>query len=295
MQDDILEKFVKERRQLNSAVLCCAIIASATILFAHVMFFRADERLAAVESTTLENDAKVRNLKEIANNIETNINSIKEEINNNKENVAYVYTKIAAIQKDIAIIKDKLHIENAQANTDVKKMRADDVNFIDALESLVMEGAPFADFIKQQKKRNILAKYASWKALNRFANDKIDSLQELQKDFVNIAQSEFGITINESFWEKQKRVIKEKIMNVMRIKKGNPDDDKPDLDDHSLLLNAASCINDGNIKESMEFLKNLKKRSDVMEKFIKKAEKRIQLNDAFYEFKTEFVANSQSK
>lgn len=241
--------------------------------------------------------------------IESSLSSIKSDIKANQENSSYIYTNIASLQEDIGIIKKDFRIDNSKGNNknkfDATKMSADEISFINLLETLINEGAPFEDFVKSYDGKVDASKYESWKKLSALSNAKVKSMQELKKDFANVGMSEFGIEISETFWEKQKRIIKEKVIDAIKIKKTddknnaeaekvNKDEDST-LDDKSLFGKASELISDDKLEDSVAVLEKIKQYHPDLIALIKDANQRINLLKIFTEFKDEFTkAGSKS-
>ncbi len=247
-----------------------------------------------IQKISKKYDSLTEKLQNIYNSIaalESSFSKAKQESNKNQEKFAYVYSKIASIQQDISLIKNEFHIDDKNTtDPDLQKMSVDQVSFLESLETLINEGAPFAEFLKSKPKFNV-QKYQTGKALLDFAEQKVPSISELQKTFTNVGSSEFGISLNETFWEKQKRVIKEKFTQAITIKRNDNDNEQTTetLDDKSLFAKASEYMNDGKIEEAVATLEKIESYHEDLNKFIKSAKQRIDLSQAFVAFKKEFI------
>lgn len=291
ISDQDVANFLKGKDQTKHAVLCCVIIAIVMILSVSVIFFRNEERLSIVETSIVENESNIKSIGGLIAKLETDLNNIQEESVNNKNDLSYIYAKIDDIQNDIKTIKQKLKINDKSENNKVQKMRDEDIAFLKELETLVIEGKqPFSLLFEKYKNKDKVIRCNSWKKLSKYKNVK--SIDDLKKEFEKIADSEFGVTVNESFWEKQKRVIKEKIMSAIRIKKDGKDKKIVEKNKSDIIVDIADCLENGDIKRAIELLDKIDSKSKSIKDFIIEAQKRSDLNDAFYSFKTEFIAST---
>lgn len=289
-------------KKLIASCLISALIAGFGVFGAVKLSIISIEKEMRLISKNYEVvDEKLKNIENIVSSLESSAASMQNEMKSGQENFAYVYSKLAYLQKDVASIKENFHMDNIPTTYDaeLKNMSADQISFIESLETLVHEGAPFGEFLKTYDGKFSITTFASGKNLMEFVDVKTLSIDELQKVFSNIAQSEFSISLNETFWEKQKRIIKEKFVNAITIKKNDEenkikkeDESKEKIDDKVLFANASEYIKDANIEQALEILEKIEKGYPEITTFIAQAKQRILLNKAFTSFKKEFISTA---
>lgn len=288
-------------KKLITACLMSALIAGIGVFAAVKLEISSAEKSLEIISKNYEIlDEKLKNIKKLAISLEQSIVSIQQDAKSGQDNFAYIYSKIASLQKDISYIKDNFHIGDMQRDTELQNMPADQISFIESFETLIKEGAPLEEFLKSFDDKVDITTYVSGKDLLEFKGIKVLSADELQKVFANIGQSEFGISLNETFWEKQKRIIKEKFVNAITIKKNNENSsaDKgqeeeqiiEQSDDKTLFAKASEYMKEGKIIQAVAILEKIEKGHADIAKFISKAKQRIALDEAFAKFKKEFIS-----
>lgn len=241
-------------------------------------------------------DERLKNINKTVLILSDSVGSIKSEIKADQENLAYIYSKIASLQKDVTVIKDSLYIDTTPTpEAEMQNMTADQISFIETFENLVNEGAPFEEFLKSFESKFDVSTYASGKDLLLFKSTQVLSVADLQKLFSNVAKSEFGMNLNETFWEKQKRIIKETFVNALTIKKDEEtkqEENKEELkeDDKTLFAKACESMNSGKLEETIELLAKIDEGHDDVTKFISQAKQRVGLAKAFEAFKKEFIS-----
>ncbi|MDR0630653.1 MAG: hypothetical protein LBF70_01300 [Holosporales bacterium] len=216
--------------------------------------------------------------------IDEEIKTIKLDVKTNKDNFNYLKTSIAAIKKELDIIKIELNSKNKEHDESINPS-PDHKNFLEALEKCVSDGTPFADLIASYKHKININNYNYGAELIRFCNETIKTLNTLKEDFLNIGSYTFKTKFKESFWKKQKRLIKEKILNAIRFNKPNKS-----FDDKTLFEMANNALTDGNIELALEYLKKINIKNNKIDLLINDLKKRHELNIAFAEFKKEFIS-----
>lgn len=291
-------------RKLITACITSALIAGIGVFSAIKLGMSTTEKELKVISKNYEAlDEKVKNVKKLVSSLESSLSSVTSDVKSSQDNFAYIYSKIASLQKDVTSIKENFHIDAVTRDADLQNMSADQISFIEALETLTKEGAPLGEFLKSYNGKFDVTTYVSGKNLLEFVDVKILSIAELQKIFANVGQSEFGISLNETFWEKQKRIIKEKFVNAITIKRNEEDGSEnvsssadvqaqEKIDDKALFAKASECVKDGKIEQAVEILGKIETGHPDITKFISQAKERISLDKAFAAFKKEFISVS---
>jgi hypothetical protein len=199
--------------------------------------------------------------------------------------------------------KNEYHVTEKAGvqDVDLKNLSSEQITFLESFEALVNEGAPFVGFLKSHEEKINIEKYGSGKELKEFASKKVPSVSDLKKEFLNVGQSEFGISLNETFWEKQKRIIKEKIVNSVKITDSDAEDEKNVVskngaqDDKLIFTEASERIKAGKIEEALVVLEKIEQHHPDLNKFMKNAKQRVALVKAFAEFKKEFAETLPAK
>ncbi len=291
-------------RKLVTTCITSALIAGVGVFSAIKLGMNTTENELKIISKNYEMlNEKVKNVKNLVSSLESSLSSATSEIKSSQNNFAYIYSKIASLQKDITSIKEKFHMDDATHGDDLQNMSASQISFIESLETLAKEGAPLGEFLKSYNGKFDVTTYVSGKNLLKFVDLKILSIEELQKIFANIGQSEFGISLNETFWEKQKRIIKEKFVNAITIKKNGKEDSQATnssednqsqekFDDKALFAQASESIKAGKIEQAVEILTKIKTEHPDITKFVSQAKQRISLDKAFVAFRKEFISVS---
>jgi hypothetical protein len=230
---------------------------------------------------------KTRDVSKDVASLETIVNSLAQESKNTQEKFTYLYSKIALIQKDTSHIKKSLHVLDEEKVSEDKPLMSPDQNaFIDQFMLLVQAGTPFLDFLKSYEGKLNLDEYPSKEKILHFADQKVLSVEELQQLIRSVGEAEFGIRSDETFWDRQKRVIKEKIVNAVTIGGGKKDDDHKDA--QTLFSQAVTKIQDGEVSEAISSLEQIKDPPESLRSFMDEAKKRDELAKVAETFRTEF-------
>ncbi|GHT88172.1 hypothetical protein FACS1894113_0030 [Alphaproteobacteria bacterium] len=215
-----------------------------------------------------------------------------------KDSLPQIYTSLAAVQKDLSIIKNEFHI-NSEKNKDesVNNLNSEESDFIVAFENIIKEGTPFEAFLNAYDNKIDINKYGSTKELLRLKSENVKSILALKKDIIAEGRALFGPSINESFWEKQTRIVKEKIMSAITIKNPKDDSKVPEktLDDQTLYKEAIGLISNEDIENALSKLKKIKLKHALLDNLLIDLNKRLELDNAFATFKEEFVGSRSKK
>ncbi|MDR0744585.1 MAG: hypothetical protein LBE97_01365 [Holosporales bacterium] len=241
---------------------------------------------------------KVKGILDSVSEIESSINTIKDDFKSTKENLVHVYTNIASIQNDLAIIKEEFHVNNSKNVDDMlKKLNSEKSDFIVSLNNLIQDGIPFESFLESYESKIDMKKYPSVSELLKFKSIEVKSLSALKKDIAAIGSSLFNLAFEEGFWEKQKRIIKEKIMDAIKIKKIDEKEApaSKDIEDKSLYEEAVATTSNGDLEKALALLENIKLKNEALNTLISDIKKRIGVNKAFSLFKNEFIEMETEK
>jgi hypothetical protein len=195
----------------------------------------------------------------------------------------------------MSVIKSSLHIDTDTLAPEIRSLSPDNIAFINSLETLVRDGAPFDSFIESSKFD--MKRYSSSESLMNFAKLHVRSISQLHRDGRTIGSSLFGTSSAESFWDKQKRKIKEGFLDAIQIKKT---DDKATTvpseneDDKTLFEKALKSLADGQLATASEMLENIQSKNKDINDLITCVQQRIKLDNAFCEFKKEFVSSENT-
>jgi prefoldin subunit 5 len=296
------EKFF-DRKIITSCLLSAAIAGICVFGALRVTMHSLNEEIKTISQNSENSKRKLQEVTQQVDSINKSLATFEKDLKSSREDIAYMYSKMASVQNSISSIKNEFHITEKSSikDMDLKNLSAEQISFIEAFESLINEGAPFMEFIKSNEDKIDITKYESGKELKEFADQKVSSVSDLQKEFLNVGQSEFDISLNETFWEKQKRIIKEKIVNSVKIKNADDDSSKNVVsedgawDDRLIFTEAAEHMKAGRVEDALSTLEKIKQYHPDLNKFIKNAEQRVALTKVFGEFKKEFIENAPPK
>ena len=295
-------KLCNNNEYFGSKLFICLILSSLLSVstmfsFMKVSFSYRDETIVDMKSQLDEYKGKVQSISTTLDTVTNDLENIKNDIKNNKESSSNSLVRLANLLKDVQIIKNALNISNdSQPNTkeeDLNSLPSDKREFIESFENLIKDGVPFSDFIEKID----TTKYKSIKELLAFKDKNVKSIESLKKDFTAIASSVFGNQGQESFWQKQFRIFKEKISNAIRVESSNGKIQTlgNNLDNKGLFEKAQSCINNNRVEEACELINKIKLDKENITMLKSDLLNRTALNKAFAKFKTEFIKMETSK
>ncbi|MDR1234075.1 MAG: hypothetical protein LBJ92_02950 [Holosporales bacterium] len=271
---------------------------NACLSFACAFFFlkvwtdQHDRELQTITEKCNSLESKIKVTADSLADIMNSIDSIKEDLKTDKENSSYIYTSIASLQKDIEHIKTEINIKNEESEEELAKaLLPEKMEFITSFENLVKDGAPFNNFITANAEKIDMKKYRSNNEIMKFSEITVKPISALKKMFASVSMATFDTIIEESFWEKQKRIIKESILGAFRFGNSKKDGDtlSSETDDKSRFKAAANAFDEGNLEESIDLLSQLRTENDELNTLISDFRKRIELDKAFKTFKDEFL------
>ncbi|MDR2598176.1 MAG: hypothetical protein LBC25_00370 [Holosporales bacterium] len=254
-----------------------------------------------IQNATSRCDLLENKIKAISDSVSDTFNKIDDimmELKSSKESSSYIYTSIASLQKDVECIKNEINIKINHDDDISKTLPPEKKEFIESFENLVKDGAPFAAFIAAHSEKIDMKKYATGNEIMKFSEMTIKSAQSLWKAFASISVAVFDTVVEESFWEKQKRIIKEKILGAFKIWKKEDGDEaariSSDTDDKSLFTMALGAAKDGDFEKSLEILEKIDVKNEELSTLMLDMKKRADLEKTFRRFKTDFI-ESESK
>ena len=252
-----------------------------------------NEKFQELEDNCKSFENKIVTITDNIAKIESTLESISSEWKSTKENSSYLYTTVSSLQKDVNTIKEKLNIETEKVDEQTEKLAPEKRAFLEAFETLIKDGAPFESFIESNSAKIDMTKYHSSKELIKLSKQNVKSLADLKKDYSAAGNAVFKTNFEESFWERQKRLIKEKISEAIKIRKFDKDStpkDEVNLDsDRTKFEKAGLFLSDGKYADAVKMLDSIKTENEVFGKFLTDTKKRLLLEETFDDFKKEFL------
>lgn len=281
------------RRLVVACLISSAISVATVFILMRSGLSYHDERFQKLDDDRIALDNKITAVTDSIKMIETTIEEIKSEWKSTKENSSYLYTTISSVQKDVNTIKEKLNIETEKADVQIEKLAPEKRAFLDAFETLVKDGAPFESFLESNTTKIDMTKYHSSADLIKLSKQNIKSLTDLKKDYAAVGNAVFKTNFEESFWERQKRIIKEKISEAIKIRKFDKDsvpaDDSSSDNDKAKFEKVGKLLADEKYSDAVTILDSMKIETEVFDNFLTDIKKRLQLEKTFDEFKKEFL------
>ncbi|MDR0695429.1 MAG: hypothetical protein LBF56_01485 [Holosporales bacterium] len=284
-------------KKLMTCCILCALISIVTVfVIMKVGINYHEEKIHSITEDYTSLDNRVKSIAETIASVSTALESLKTDLKLDKGNSSYVYTSLATMQRDIDIIKTELHIRPSVPDEAVKTLPAAKIDFIQTLENMVNDGAPFESFVASCDETIDMKKYASSGTFMKFAKQHVKSINTLEKEFISVSLNVFHTHPKESFWEKQKRVIKEKINKAITIRKQDGAAIAGEASDEELFNQAHEKVVDKKPGDALDLLVRIKLENEELSTLEAGLRKRTELNQAFEEFKKEFVSlESQAK
>ncbi|MDR2074616.1 MAG: hypothetical protein LBP31_00110 [Holosporales bacterium] len=296
------EKFF-DKKLITMCLLSAAISGICVIgVFKITMYSKINDLQKTSQNCQILEE-KMQKMEQKISSVTESFETFQKDLKSNRETLEFACLKIASTQKDIAAIKNEYHVTEKVSiqDVDLKNLSSEDISFLESLGSLISEGAPFAEFLKSRNEKIDITKYSSGKKLMEFADKKIPSVSDLKKEILNVGQSEFDISLTETFWEKQKRIVKEKIVSSVKITDSDDNNNqnvvsKDAAQNNKLVFTEASeHMKDGRVEEALVSLEKIQQHYPDLNKFIKNAKQRVALEKVFSEFKKEFVEALSTK
>jgi hypothetical protein len=252
-----------------------------------------DNEIQEIRTNFMSVENKIKIIEDALSSVDEGIEQLKTELKGGKENLSYIYTTLSSLQHDVSIIKKDLHIDTSVAEGAVDKLPSDKRSFLMSLDNLIANGGQFAGLLESYSDKIDIKEYAGGSVLEKLAAQSTESVCDIRKRFIEVGHAVFETSVLESlsFWEKQKRIIKEKIMEAIKIRKPGESVNavSEDLGDKALFDKASILIADGKVKESIDELEKIKLVSNDLSNLISSMKKRSKLDDAFAEFKEAFI------
>jgi hypothetical protein len=290
MEKCCFDMHIMDRKLMTCCVLCALISVVTVFVIMKVGMNYHEEKIHSISEDYASLDNRVKSIAETITSVSTALDSLKTDLKLDKGNSSYVYTSLATMQRDIDIIKKELHIKPNIPEEAVKTLPAAKIDFIQTLENMINDGAPFESFIDSYEETIDMKKYASSESLMKFAKKHVKSVNTLEKEFISVSLNVFHTHPQESFWEKQKRVIKEKINKAITIKKQDETIDDANASDEELFNKATEKIADKKPAEALDLLSRIKMENEALGSLQADLNERVEVNKAFEVFKKEFVS-----
>lgn len=242
-------------------------------------------------------DNRIKSISDTLTELSADIEKLHSEWKEGKESSSYIYTSISALQKDVAMMKSQLHIDTHDVDDFIKKLPSTKSSFIEAFENLINEGVPFDSFLESYSDKIDMKKYRTSNDIIKFSKNTVKSVSDLKKDVVAIGYKLFQTKISESFWEKQKRVLKEKFSETIKIRKTDETTNLPvkTQTDKQKFEMADRLLSDGNFEKALALIEEIKVEDEELSELISDLHKRIELETAFSNFKKEFLELESSE
>lgn len=280
----------------NKRFLICCILSSSIAVVMVFTILRAgleyhDKQIDGLSESYSNIENRIKTISDSLNTLSSSIEELRTGLNSDKENSAYIYKTLSSLQKDIFTIKDYLHVDTNVSDESIKKLPSTKSSFIEAFETLIKEGAPFDSFIESYANQIDLKKYQTSTEVVKFSKMTIKPLEDLKKDMVAIGYRLFQTNISESFWEKQKRIFKEKFSEAIKIRKTdeNAKSEQTNLSDKQKFEAADKCLSDGNFEQALKNLEGITLEDNDLQELIVNMRKRLDLENSFNSFKKEFL------
>ena len=278
-------------------VVACLVSSAISIVTVFILVKSGttyqNEKFQELEDNCKSFENKIMTITDNIAKIEATIETISSEWRSTKENSSYLYTTISSLQKDVNAIKEKLNLETEQVDEQTGKLPPEKRAFLEAFETLIKDGAPFESFLESNLTKIDMTKYHSSKDLLKLSKQNIKSLTDLKKDYSAVGNEVFKTNFEESFWERQKRLIKEKISEAIRIRKfdkdSTPKDESNSDSDITKFEKAGQFLSDGNYADAVKMLNSIQTENEAFGNFLTDIKKRLLLEETFEEFKKEFL------
>ena len=281
-----------DKKLIMACVLSALVSVGTVLVMTQISQNYHDKEIQSLVEDNMALESKINSINETLEALDSKIDGVKTECKSSKENSAYIYTTLSSLQKDISIIKMKLNIQNERRDDKPVNLTPEKKVFIDSFENLIKDGAPFDSFLEANKNKIDMTKYKTADNLIKFSPKNIKSLSDLKKDYVNVGSAVFNTNFEESFWERQKRKIAEKISEAITIRKfdakSSPISDSAD-NDKTKFEKAGKLLTDEKYEETINLLNSTKIENESFGNFLIELKKRWNLEKAFLDFKTEFM------
>ena len=276
-------------RLFSACVMTLLVSASISYFIVKIGLDSSNQKIRSVEEDAISIGAKIDAFNKDLTQIESEINDIKNDIKLSKEKFSYWYTSISKLQNVITKIQEKIGIDEIQIDKKLENISPEKREFIDSFENLIKDGAPFDSYLESNDGKIDIKKYQSSEDLLKLSNQKVKSLNDLKKDYISVGNSIFQQNFEESFWERQKRKITEKIKNAIKIEKIDEKSERMIFSDMENYEKAGKLIDDAKYADAIDLLEQIKIDNETLGNFIIDLKKRKYLEDVFYKFKQEYI------
>jgi hypothetical protein len=279
-----------DRTSITACVLgaCVALVCSFTVLKIGINYH--SEKIDLLSSNIANIEARLKIVDGLISTVESEIDKINKDSKSNKENLSYLYSGVASLQKEIGIVKGVLNLQQNDNDDSVNGLPPNERQFIESLESLIKDGAPIDGLIASHSDKIDMDNYACSRKLNEYSKEATKSLDVIKKDFIIIGKLLFNIELAESFWARQKRLVREKIASMIKIHDKDAEKVSEEVtDDKALFEMAFDRLSKEDAVQCLVYLEKIKMDDEKLNSLISDVRKRIDLDLAFTEFKNEFI------
>ena len=231
-----------------------------------------------------------KNIEQIAAN-EENVKNTQQALTNIETSIGHIQNTIVELQKAKQLHDEKLHIHSSDSNGNLSKDYKE--QFVETLGGLIKEGTPFRSLLSNC---NVdLSAYASGSELLEFQDENVKTTQCIISELEVLAKELIGKDIRETFWQKQKRVFKEKFGSVIKLFQNVDNKDLTKLSDDQLFEVAINSLHSKEFNKALQALNLVKNQQDKLRHIEHDIKQRAELNEKFFAFKKEFSDSDKSK
>ena len=277
-------------------LICCVsstlISACGVFVLLKIGLTYHDKQIEDLCESNYTLDGRVKSISDSIAALTSAMDELRSDWKTGKESSSYIYKTLSSLQKDVSIIKAQLHIDNIDLDDSIKKLPSTKSSFIEAFENLIKEGVPFDSFLESYYDKIDLKKYQMSNDIIKFSKLTIKPLSDLKKDMIAIGYKVFQTNVTESFWEKQKRMLKEKFSEIVKIKKydENAKEISQGYTDKQRFEKADELLSNGDFEKSLKLLEEIKLEDEDLRELIVNIRKRMDLEKTFGNFKNEFLS-----
>jgi archaellum component FlaC len=286
----------KSRSFLNKSLIVTCIVSACTafafsFIVLKISISNDNKRFELISSDISSLEAKIKVLDGLISAMKEEISPLKNDLKSSKERLSTLYSHVASLQKDVSTVRDVLNLKAVDIDDSVKDLHPEKRSFIESLEGLVKNGSPFDGLMTSYAGKIDIEDYVCGKRLAECSKGSVKSVDTIKKDFVTVGRLVFSIELAESFWERQKRTIIEKLSSIVKIRSGDDNKDVSEAaDDKSLFGKAYNELSKGNLSLCLDYLEKIRAEDERVGNLISDVRSRLELDSAFSEFKNEFVS-----
>ncbi|MDR1365194.1 MAG: hypothetical protein LBJ42_01240 [Holosporales bacterium] len=283
-----------DRKLLTNCVLSVAVAMVVTFVTMKVAMNYHDDKIRELIESHSALEDKVRAVSEATTDAASSLSAIQAEMKADKETVTQACVAIKSIQDEIKSVKEMMSvthnhpqnvptIEDSPKENRKKALRKKE--FLEQLERNKNEGSPFDKDLKALAQQYDITKCKkSYERVLELSKKSVETKVALAERCERVGAVVFKIAgMDESFWEKQGRLIREKIVGAINLGKENTEED-----DKTLIRKARYQLT-GDIAGALATLEKVKTKHDAIATLTERTRERAQLDEAFAIFKEEFI------